>query len=66
MIITHKDYVGTDELCVEFYRCRLCGFSRIPKQQDSDYAREHSERGDTTAKFCPGCAIELEWEVLSQ
>lgn len=55
--ISHqKDYIGTDELDVEFCFCRSCGFLRVPA------ARKNARPVKVlTANYCPGCGNHIEW-----
>ena len=52
----------TDELCVCFYRCPVCGFERIPRLKDNDsYAAMWGDAQTMTARYCPGCQKEIVW-----
>ena len=54
-----KDYIGTDELEVEFYCCP-CGFLRVPRAKRKT---DPDDRYLLTAKYCPGCGEEVHWVV---
>ncbi len=58
-----KQYLGTDELAVEFYSCHRCGFERVPHATKN--ALEWDSTVDSldalTAKYCPGCGRPVEW-----
>jgi hypothetical protein len=56
-------YVGTDELCVEFYACPACGFQRVPRVQDQSATPEDCDAATMTASFCPGCGSPITWGV---
>lgn len=57
--IQHHDYMGTDELFVEFYECPICLFERVPYVKHPIPEWAQTIEGQT--KYCPSCAAEITW-----
>lgn len=49
------NWIGTDELTIEFYQCPVCEYERVPR------AIERDDDSVLTARYCPGCGEPIVW-----